>query len=175
MEKQGWTGLEQAVQAVYPEYPWQPECFSTKVPRGFWNNKDRLVRALQMAEIDLNIKKVLSLTNLTASTTHTTHNTHNNNNNDSLRIGIRSQKRISRRFRASLPFQLSNWLNCWPKDILTSNGSGYSPPNKNTPCKGDWRIFWMICFLWYPLPSPSLSLSLSFGVWEHNVPLYRTK
>jgi len=51
--------LADAIQALYPDHPWDPSKFSDgKVPRNFWKDKDNQMKALDRVEKTLGITQV---------------------------------------------------------------------------------------------------------------------
>jgi len=60
-----YSSLGEALQAVYPHFPWDPSRFlEGKKPPGHWTNKANLFAALDRIEQTMGIKEVLYLLSL---------------------------------------------------------------------------------------------------------------
>lgn len=57
-----YSSLEEALQTIYPAFPWEPEKFVRRqaVPSGYWEDKANIQAALDKAEEALGITKVHS-------------------------------------------------------------------------------------------------------------------
>ena len=55
-----YASLQEALQSVYPEYPWESTRFNewNKVPRGHWDDESTLKAALDNAAKKIGIKEV---------------------------------------------------------------------------------------------------------------------
>jgi len=58
---QYYMSMPKMLQRIYPNHTWRSEDFvaSGKAPRGYWEDTDNLLRALQRAEEKIGIQKVV--------------------------------------------------------------------------------------------------------------------
>lgn len=53
-----YRSMQDALKTIYPEIVWEAHHFAT-IPKGFWHIKANITKALEKAELDLNVTQVI--------------------------------------------------------------------------------------------------------------------